>query len=63
MKMKMNMAQMENALRKILAYLGMAESVSNTVHAPASVRVAIATVSGVIIAVDHFLNGTTPPKP
>jgi hypothetical protein len=61
--MKITLKGFENLLRKTVGYLGMAESISNTVHAPASVRVAIATVSGVILAVDHYLNGTTPPKP
>ena len=53
--MKITVSQVENVLRKSIGYLGLAEAITNQVSAPVSVRTAIATVSGVLLTVDHYL--------
>jgi hypothetical protein len=53
--MKITLVQAENVLRKVVGYLGLIEGVTNQVHAPVAVRTAIATVSGVLLTVDHYL--------
>ena len=55
MKMKITVTQVENVLRKSIGYLGLAEAITNQVSAPVSVRTAIATVSGILLTVDHYL--------
>lgn len=55
----MKLSTVENILRKAVAYVGIVEGVTNAIHLPQSVRVAITAVAGVLLSVDHFVNQPT----
>jgi len=55
----MKLHTIENVLRKAVGYVGIVEGVTNAIHLPQSVRVAITAVGGVLLSVDHFINQPT----
>ena len=55
----MKIQTVENIIRKAVAYVGIVEGVTNAIHVPQSVRVAITAVAGVLLSVDHFINQPT----
>lgn len=63
MNFTINWRSIQTAIRKVLAYLGVLEGVVNLDHLPVSVRTAIVSVSGVILAVEHYVDRQPIAKP
>lgn len=55
----MKLSTIENVIRKAVAYVGIVEGVTNAIHLPQSIRVAITAIGGVLLSVDHFINQPT----
>ena len=54
-----DMKNLEKYLRKIVAYAGIIEGVTNAVHVPTSIRAVIVGTAGFLITVDHYLSHQT----
>jgi hypothetical protein len=51
---KFNTQYAGSLFRQLAAYAGLATQFANTGHLPSSVRTAIISVSGVILAIEHY---------
>jgi hypothetical protein len=64
MNIKVNLASIESALRKLGAYLVIVNDASKTVHMPTSVMTALTAVAGALLTVEHYLQKPpAAPKP
>lgn len=59
----LNWKNIQTAIRKVLAYLGVVEGVVNIDHLPVSIRTAIVSVSGALLAVEHYVDRQPAAKP
>ena len=58
-----NWRTIQTGIRKVLAYLGVLEGVVNLDHLPTAVRTAIVSVSGALLAVEHYVDRQPVAKP
>ncbi len=63
MNFTINWRTIQTGIRKVLAYLGVLEGVVNLDHLPTAVRTAIVSVSGALLAVEHYVDRQPVAKP
>ncbi len=68
MNISFNAASVKSFLRQLASIVGLIVSIGNQAHLPVGVRTALASVSGVLLTVDHYVEKTatataTPPNP
>lgn len=53
-------ATIKSFLRQVASIAGLVVSIGNQAHLPTSVRAALASISGVLLTVDHYVEKVTP---
>lgn len=67
MNISFNAGSVKSFLRQLASVVGLIVSIGNQAHLPTSVRAVLASVSGVLLTVDHYVektaSTTTPSNP
>ena len=58
MNISFNASSVKSFLRQLASVVGLIVSIGNQAHLPTSVRAVLASVSGVLLTVDHYVEKT-----